>query len=95
MSYISVEASVDIDIDDYLDEFLEEAKDKDLIKELEERGYTVTATKAVGPKAITDTWKDEEIAKAYNEFSWEEWKQMISEFAQNKGKKIPAFVILE
>lgn len=89
MAIISINVDVDVWTDEYMDEFLEEAKDKELIEELNERGYTVSATKSVGPKVITDTWKDEEIAKAYNELSWEEWKELIAEALAKKGRSVP------
>lgn len=77
-------AFVNFDPEDYLDE----VSSTDLKEELEDRGYTVS-TEVKQEKTITDTWKDEEIRKVYQELSWEEWKEMISQYLAKKGKELP------
>ena len=47
---ISREVDVEIDLNDYFDEFLEDADDDDLIKELNDRGYSV------GKQALKNDW---------------------------------------
>lgn len=75
-----IEVDVEVDIENHLDE----VSDKYLIEELEDRGYSVTKSNGL-EKCISDTWKDEEIQKAYSVLSWEEWRDMIEEGLKRKG----------
>lgn len=47
--YVTVTADVDIDIEDYFDDILEDASDKELIKELESRGFIVYEALSLPP----------------------------------------------